>query len=78
MVATMSSELQKRFETRDAFDIMDQLKKIFQEKAQTEMCNLTKALMKCSMRDNDSVSAHMFKVMRYIEQLEKLGCKMDP
>jgi gag-polypeptide of LTR copia-type len=75
MVATMSSELQKRFETRGAFDIMDQLKKIFQEKAQTEMCNLTKALMKCSIRDNKSVSAHMFKVTGYIEQLEKLGCK---
>jgi hypothetical protein len=38
MVTTMSSELQKRFETRGAFDIMDQLKKIFQEKAQTEIC----------------------------------------
>jgi gag-polypeptide of LTR copia-type len=74
----MSSELQKRLETHGAFDIMDQLKKIFQEKAQTEMCNLTKALMKCSMRDNESVSANMFKVTRYIEQLEKLGCKWDP
>jgi hypothetical protein len=31
MVATMSSDLQKRFETRGAFDIMDQLEKIFQE-----------------------------------------------
>jgi gag-polypeptide of LTR copia-type len=71
----MSSELQKMFETRGAFDIMDQLKKIFQEKAQIEMCNLTKVLMKCSMRDNEFVSAHMFKVTGYIEQLEKLGCK---
>jgi hypothetical protein len=44
----------------------------------TEMCNLTKALMKCSMRDNESVSAHMFKVTGYIEQLKKLGCKWDP
>jgi gag-polypeptide of LTR copia-type len=77
MVATMSSELQKMFETRGAFDIIDQLKKIFQKKAQTEMCNLTKALMKCSIRDNESVSAHMFKVMEYIEQLEKLGCMWD-
>jgi gag-polypeptide of LTR copia-type len=77
MVATMSSELQKRFKTRGAFDIMDQLKKMLQEKAQTKMCNLTKALMKCSMRDNESVSSHMFKVTRYIEQLEKLGCKWD-
>jgi GAG-pre-integrase domain/gag-polypeptide of LTR copia-type/Zinc knuckle len=30
------------------------------------------------MRDNESVSAHMFKVTGYIEQLEKLGCKWDP
>jgi hypothetical protein len=45
MVTTMSFELHKRFETRGVFDIMDQLKKIFQEKAQTEMCNLTKALI---------------------------------
>jgi hypothetical protein len=34
--------------------------------------------MKCSMHDNESVSAHMFKVMGYIEQLEKLGYKWDP
>jgi gag-polypeptide of LTR copia-type len=74
----MSYELQNRFETRGAFDIIDQLNKICQEKAQTEMCNLTKALMKCSMRDNEFVSAHMFKVTGYIEQLEKLGCKWDP
>jgi gag-polypeptide of LTR copia-type len=74
----MSSKLQKRFETRGAFDIIDQLKKIFQEKAQTEMCNLIKALMKCSIHDNESVSAHMFKVTGYIEQFEKLGCKWHP
>jgi gag-polypeptide of LTR copia-type len=42
------------------------------------MCNLTKILMKCLMRDNEFVSAHMFKVTGYIEQLEKLGCKWDP
>jgi hypothetical protein len=29
IVATMSSELQKRFKTRGAFDIMDQIMKIF-------------------------------------------------
>jgi gag-polypeptide of LTR copia-type len=57
---------------------MDQLKKIFQKKAQTEMCNLTKALMKCSMRNNEFVSAHMFKATGYIKQVEKLGCKWDP
>jgi hypothetical protein len=67
MVATMSSEFQKRFETRGVFDIMDQLKKIFQEKAQTKMCNLTKALIKFSMRNNEFISAHMFKVTGYIE-----------
>jgi hypothetical protein len=32
MVATMSFEIQKRFETHGAFDIMDQLKKIFEER----------------------------------------------
>jgi hypothetical protein len=51
------------------FDIMHQLKKIFQEKAQTEMCNLTKALIKCSMHDNESVSTHMFKVTKYLSSL---------
>jgi hypothetical protein len=62
MIIIMSPELQKRFETHDAFDIMDKLKKIFQEKAQTEIYNLTKVFMKCSMCDNEFVSSHMFKV----------------
>jgi hypothetical protein len=75
MVVTMSSEFQKRFETHGAFDIMDQTQENVQEKAHTEMCNLTKSFMKCSIRDNESVSAHIFKVTGYIEQL---GCKWDP
>ena len=33
MVATMSPDLQKRFETRGAYEVMDTLKNMFQEKA---------------------------------------------
>jgi gag-polypeptide of LTR copia-type/Zinc knuckle len=77
MVTTMSPELQKRFETHGAYEVMDTLKNIFQEKTQTEMYNVTKSLMRCTMRENESVSAHMLKMTSYIEQLEKLGCKWD-
>jgi gag-polypeptide of LTR copia-type len=75
MVATMSPELQKRFETHGAYEVMVTLKNMFQEKAQTEMYNVTKSLMRCTMYENESVSAHMLKMTSYIEQLEKLGCK---
>jgi gag-polypeptide of LTR copia-type len=77
MVATMSPELQKRFETHGAYEVMDTLKNMFQEKAQTEMYNVTKSLMRCTMRENESISAHMLKMTSYIEQLQKLSCKWD-
>ena len=77
LVSMMSPELQKRFEANSCYYIMDQLKKMFQEQARVERYNVTKNFVGCKMVEGSSVSAHMLKMMSYVEQLEKLECPMD-
>ena len=67
LVSMMSPELQKRFEANSCYYIMDQLKKMFQEQARVERYNVTKNFVGCKMVEGSSVSAHMLKMMSYVE-----------
>ncbi len=73
MLATMNSELQKQFENMMAFDIVVQLKNLFQAQARVERYEMTKALHECKMAEGASVSSHVIKMIGYIENLERLG-----
>src|SRR6266540_5915428 len=72
MLATMNSELQKQFENMMAFNIVMQLKKLFQAQARVERYEMTKALHECKMAEDASVSSHVIKMIGYIENLERL------
>ena len=73
MLATMNSELQKQFENMMAFNIVVQLKNLFQAQARVERYEMTKALHECKMVEGASVSTHVIKMIGYIENLERLG-----
>ena len=72
MLATMNSELQKQFENMMAFDIVVQLKNLFQAQARVERYEMTKALHECKMAEGASVSSHVIKMIGYIENFERL------
>ena len=59
--ATMEPELQKQFESLDAFAMMELLKEMFQQQARIERYNTHKALIECKMAPGSSVSAHVLK-----------------
>ena len=61
MLATMSSELQKDLENMEAYDMIFNLKEIFQQQARKERYETTKALHSCKMAEGGSVSAHVIK-----------------
>ncbi|XP_074278470.1 uncharacterized protein LOC141602060 [Silene latifolia] len=73
ILATMNSELQKQYENMDsAFDMINNLKAIFQEQARTERYNTVKAIFDCKMGDKDPVNPHVMKLISYFDNLERL------
>ena len=73
MLATMSFELQKDLEIMEAYDMIFNLKEMFQYQARPERYESTKALLSCKMAEGASVIAHVLKMKGYIEHLDRLG-----
>ena len=77
MLATMSSELQKDLENMEAYDMIFNLKEMFQQQARQERYETTKALHSCKMAEGASVSSHVLKMKGYIEHLDRLGFPLN-
>ena len=73
MLATMSSDLQKQYESADPFDMIKGLCGMFENQARVERYNTSKALFACKLAQGNPVSPHVIKMIGYIESLEKLG-----
>ena len=73
MLATMSSHLQKQYETANPFDMIMGLRGMFENQARAERYNTSKVLFACRLAEGSPVSPHVIKMIGYIESLEKLG-----
>ncbi|KAM0046764.1 putative RNA-directed DNA polymerase [Helianthus debilis subsp. tardiflorus] len=73
MQATMSPKLQKNMEDKDAYDMIQQLKGMFQKQARHERFDTMKQLISCKMQEGSCVSTHVLKMKGYIDQMNKLG-----
>ncbi|KAK8583636.1 hypothetical protein V6N12_067899 [Hibiscus sabdariffa] len=73
MLATMNSELQKQHENMVAYEMIQNLKEIYEGQARQERYETLKALFQCKMTEGTPVGAHVIKMMGYIQTLEKLG-----
>ena len=62
MLATMVPELQKNLELMGAFEMVTQLKEMFQQQARQERFETTKALHSCKMAEGASVSTYVLKM----------------
>ncbi|XP_074302883.1 uncharacterized protein LOC141637218 [Silene latifolia] len=73
ILATMNTELQKQYENvESAYDIVENLKAMFQEQARTERYNNVKAIFDCKMGKDEPVSPHVIKMIGYFDNLERL------
>lgn len=72
MLATMVPELQKGMESLGAFDMLNQLRDMFQQQARQERFGTVKSLASSKMAPGSSVSVHVLKMKSYIDQLERL------
>ncbi|KAK8680980.1 hypothetical protein V6N13_053388 [Hibiscus sabdariffa] len=77
MLATMTLELQKQHEDMIAYEMIQNLKEIYEGQARQERYETSKALFQCKMSEGSLVGAHVIKMMGYIQTLEKLGFALN-
>ncbi|KAJ9546579.1 hypothetical protein OSB04_019122 [Centaurea solstitialis] len=73
MLASMSPDLQTGLINTNAYDMIRQLRDMFQTQARTERYDAAKAFNKCKMIKGTSVSDHVMKMKRHMDYLERLG-----
>ncbi|KAK8670847.1 hypothetical protein V6N13_037461 [Hibiscus sabdariffa] len=73
MLVTMSPELQKKHEDMNVYNMIENLKQIYEGQARQERYETFKALFHCKMSEGSPARAHAIKMMGYIQTLEKLG-----
>ncbi|KAK8516828.1 hypothetical protein V6N12_049540 [Hibiscus sabdariffa] len=77
MLATMTPELQKQHEDMVAYEMIQNLKEIYEGEARQERYETSKGLFQCKMSEGSLVGAHVIKIMGYIQTLEKLGFALN-
>ncbi|KAL4302552.1 hypothetical protein GQ457_10G011590 [Hibiscus cannabinus] len=77
MLATMTPELQKQHEDMVAYEMIQNIKEIYEGQARQERYETTKALFQCKMSEGSPVGAHVIKMMVYIQTLEKLSFALN-
>ncbi|GJX96193.1 hypothetical protein Tco_0351991 [Tanacetum coccineum] len=76
MLVSMTHEIQKNLEDRPAFEILQELKTMFQQQAEQELIEIVKAFHACKQEDGQSVSTYVLKMKAYLDQMERLGYPM--
>ncbi|KAJ9546973.1 hypothetical protein OSB04_019516 [Centaurea solstitialis] len=76
MLATMVPELQRGLESLGAYDVINQLKDMFQQHARQERYDNVKALSEYKMAPGSSVHVHVLKMKVYIDGLYRLESNM--
>jgi hypothetical protein len=71
MMVSITHGLQKRFEDLPAYDMICELKNIFQKQAHVKWYRITMELFECKITKRASVSASVQKLMGLMEQLRK-------
>ncbi|GJV66793.1 zinc finger, CCHC-type containing protein [Tanacetum coccineum] len=76
MLSSMSPDLQRTLEKYNAFDMVKELKTMFEEQAKKELFEIVKALHACKQEEGQSVSSYLLKMKSYLDTLERLGYAM--
>ncbi len=77
MLYAMEPELQNRFEDFDGpFEIVEELKTMFQTQARAERYEISEKFFTCKMEEGSSVSEHAIKMTGYTQRLDQLDCKI--
>ncbi|GJW64333.1 retrotransposon protein, putative, ty1-copia subclass [Tanacetum coccineum] len=76
LLSSMSPNLQRTLEKYNAYDMLKELKTMFEEQAKQELFEIVKALHACKQEKGQSVSSYLLKMKSYLDTLECLGYVM--
>ncbi|GJX81018.1 zinc finger, CCHC-type containing protein [Tanacetum coccineum] len=76
MLVSLTPKIQKNLEDRTAFEILQELKTMFQQQAEQELFETVKAFHACKQEEGQSVSTYVLKMKAYLDQMERLGYPM--
>ena len=76
MLMSMTPEIQKNLEELIAFDMLRELKTMFQQQVEQELFETVKAFHACKQEEGQSVSSYVLKMKGYLDQMERLGYPM--
>ena len=78
MLGLMSDELQRQHkDIKTAHQILAHLQELFGEQSHAAKYQVTKRLFKAKMHDGQSVQDYCLMMIKDLEELEKLGVRLD-
>ncbi|GJY01823.1 retrotransposon protein, putative, ty1-copia subclass [Tanacetum coccineum] len=69
----MTPELHRQFENYSPYDMLQELKSMFEKQAGVERFDLIQTFHACKHEEGKPVGAYVLKMKDYVEQLERLG-----
>ncbi|GJT02856.1 retrotransposon protein, putative, ty1-copia subclass, partial [Tanacetum coccineum] len=73
MLGSMTPELHRQFENYSPYDMLQELKSMFEKQAEVERFDLIKTFHACKHEEGKPVGAYVLKMKDYVEHLERLG-----
>ncbi|GJV27298.1 hypothetical protein Tco_1383746 [Tanacetum coccineum] len=73
MLGSMTPELHRQFENYSPYDMLQELKSMFEKQARVERFDLIQTFHACKQEEGKPVGAYVLKMKDYVEQLERLG-----
>ncbi|GJT52862.1 retrotransposon protein, putative, ty1-copia subclass, partial [Tanacetum coccineum] len=73
MLGSMTPELHRQFENSSPYEMLQELKSMFEKQAGVERFDLIQTFHACKQEEGKPVGQYVLKMKGYVEQLERLG-----
>ncbi|GJW78140.1 hypothetical protein Tco_0139822 [Tanacetum coccineum] len=73
MLGSMTPELHRQFENYSPYEMLQELKSMFEKQVRVERFDLIQTFHACKQEEGKPVGQYVFKMKGYVEQLERLG-----
>ncbi|GJY77490.1 retrotransposon protein, putative, ty1-copia subclass [Tanacetum coccineum] len=73
MLGSMTSELHRQFELFYPYDMIQELRSMFEKQAEVEKFDLIQSFHACKQEEGKPVADYVLKMKGYVEKLERLG-----
>ncbi|GKC06394.1 retrotransposon protein, putative, ty1-copia subclass [Tanacetum coccineum] len=73
ILGSMTPELHRQFENSSPYDMIKELKAMFEKQARVERFDLIQTFHACKQEEGKPVAAYVIQMKGYVDQLERLG-----